>query len=76
MSSSPKRHSATFKAKVAPGSGPRRGTIRIPHVEGVSGPPGAAWGRQARGGGSAAGTVEDSVGLRWTPKTGPLGMLN
>ena len=51
----------------APGSGPRRGTDpKIPHVEGVSGPPGAAWGRQARGGGSAAGTVEDSVGQQAT----------
>ena len=39
---------------------------KSPHVEGVSGPPGAAWGRQARGGGSAAGTVEDSVGQQAT----------
>ena len=39
---------------------------QIPHVEGVSGPPGAAWGPQARGGGSAAGTVEDSVGQQAT----------
>ena len=38
------------KDPIRPRSGPRRGTIKSPHVEGVSGPPGAAWGRQARGG--------------------------
>ena len=44
----------------------RNNSSTASHVEGVSGPPGAAWGPQARGGGSAAGTVEDSVGQQAT----------
>ena len=38
-----------------PGAALGAGRSGFPHVEGVSGPPGTAWGRQARGGGSAAG---------------------
>ena len=49
-----------------PGAALGAGRSESPHVEGVSGPPGAAWGRQARGGGSAVGTVEDSVGQQAT----------
>ena len=62
------------KPPLAPERRPREGPYSPPGaalgrskiVEGVSGPPGAAWGPQARGGGSAAGTVEDSVGQQAT----------
>src|SRR5271157_4177997 len=49
-----------------PGAALGAGRSEIPHVEGDSSPPGATWGPQARGGGSAAGTVEDSVGQQAT----------
>ena len=66
MSSSPKRHSATFKPKSPPGAALGAGRSRNPPRRGRLGPSCAAWGRQARGGGSAAGTVEDSVGQQAT----------
>ena len=49
-----------------PGAALGAGTIRNPPRRGRLGPSCAAWGPQARGGGSAAGTVEDSVGQQAT----------